>query len=181
MLLWLLIPIPQAAARPIVLVPVAFNSTNPFDSEHESRNSSFSEEADIKRNATKLIDPSIFITLREDDWRDNHHDKKIIWSIESIHHPDHGKNYPKGKSERMSVRSQVTSFLILGSVIGFIIYTYLSHVITMRRINRQLKAAQLRELVQRSAMIMASSAQQNQLNLQERRHSLINMFKGFKL
>ncbi|KIH66449.1 hypothetical protein ANCDUO_03223 [Ancylostoma duodenale] len=30
-------------------------------------------------------------------------------------------------------------------------------------------------------MIMASSAQHNQLNLCERRRSLINMFKGFKL
>ncbi|VDO29216.1 unnamed protein product [Heligmosomoides polygyrus] len=81
----------------------------------------------------------------------------------------------------MTANSQAMSFLILGSVIGFIFYTYLSHVIMMRKLNRELKAAQLRELVHRSAMIMAGSAQQNQLNLAERRRSLINMFKGFKL
>lgn len=33
MLLWLLIPIPQARARPILLVPIAFNSSNLFDSD----------------------------------------------------------------------------------------------------------------------------------------------------
>ncbi|RCN42726.1 hypothetical protein ANCCAN_11273 [Ancylostoma caninum] len=103
----------------------------------------------VKGAFQKLIDPSIFITLRENDWRDNHQNRMIIWSIESIHHPDFGKNYPKGGSQRLTARSQVMSFLILGSVIGFILYTYLSHVIMMRKINRQMKAAQLRELVQR--------------------------------
>ncbi|VDK52829.1 unnamed protein product [Cylicostephanus goldi] len=73
------------------------------------------------------------------------------------------------------------SFVILGSVIGFILYTYLSHVIMMRRLNRELKAANLRELVHRSAMIMAGSAQENDLNITERRHSLINMFGNFRL
>ncbi|PIO64483.1 hypothetical protein TELCIR_13887, partial [Teladorsagia circumcincta] len=97
-----------------------------------------------------LIDPSIFISLRQNDWRDNHQTKMIIWSLESPHHPDFGKNYPKGRSKRMNASSQVMSFLILGSVIGFILYTYLAHVITTRRLNRELKAAHLRELVHRT-------------------------------
>ncbi|CAJ0599500.1 unnamed protein product [Cylicocyclus nassatus] len=174
----------QATARPVLFVPIIFNSSNPFEPVKDENLTLLEAMASDKsniNNETKLIDPSKFITLRENDWRDNHERKMIIWSVESIHHPDYGKNYPKGGAYRLTTKSQVMSFVILGSVIGFILYTYLSHVIMMRRLNRELKAANLRELVHRSAMIMAGSAQENDLNMPERRHSLINMFGNFRL
>ncbi|KAK6011006.1 hypothetical protein OSTOST_23920, partial [Ostertagia ostertagi] len=171
------------STRPILHLPNAVNdSAQLFDTTtNETLIEAITAIEKNRTNVTNLIDPSIFISLRQNDWRDNHQTKMIIWSLESPHHPDFGKNYPKGRSKRMNASSQVMSFLILGSVIGFILYTYLAHVITTRRLDRELKAAQLRELVHRSAMIMAGSAQHNQLSLGERRHSLINMFKGFKL
>lgn len=177
MLIWLIVSLLRVSSRPVLLFPITVNA-----SEAES-NGTLLEAAssESRKNSLRLIDPSIFISLRQNDWRDNHQHRMIIWSLESPHHPDFGKNFPKGHSRRMTANSQAMSFLILGSVIGFILYTYLSHVIMMRKLNRELKAAQLRELVHRSAMIMAGSAQQNQLNLAERRRSLINMFKGFKL
>ncbi|XGW21282.1 hypothetical protein V3C99_004326 [Haemonchus contortus] len=183
MLIWLLIPLVRVSTRPILRLPNVVNST--ADSIDTYVNETLIEAITavdrIATNTSNLIDPSIFISLRQNDWRDNHQEKMIIWSLESPHHPDFGKNYPKGRSHRMNASSQVMSFLILGSVIGFILYTYLAHVITTRKLNRELKAAQLRELVHRSAMIMAGSAQHNQLNINERRRSLIEMFKGFKL
>ncbi|CAP30819.2 Protein CBG11763 [Caenorhabditis briggsae] len=85
------------------------------------------------------------------------------------------------RKRSQSKSSQLMSFCILGSVIGFILYTYFSHVIMMRRLNRENEASRLRELVHRSALIMAGSAHQNEYDFTERRHSLINMFKAFKL
>ncbi|CAO4368543.1 unnamed protein product [Caenorhabditis nigoni] len=137
-----------------------------------------------EKKKEKRIDPSTFITLKENDWRDAHEGRMIIWSHESQHHPDYGKTYTdrrKPYKYRQSKSSQLMSFCILGSVIGFILYTYFSHVIMMRRLNRENEASRLRELVHRSALIMAGSAHQNEYDFTERRHSLINMFKAFKL
>ena len=44
------------------------------------------------------------------------------------------------------------SFVILGSVIGFIIYTYVSHVIVLRRLAATRKQSQLRELIHKSVV-----------------------------
>ncbi|CAI2349592.1 unnamed protein product [Caenorhabditis sp. 36 PRJEB53466] len=132
----------------------------------------------------KRIDPSMYISLRENDWRDAHEGRMIIWSHESQHHPDYAKTYTdrsKPYTYRQSKSSQLMSFCILGSVIGFILYTYFSHVLMMRKLNREREASRLRELVHRSALIMAGSAQQNEFDFSERRRSLINMFKAFKL
>ncbi|WKX99188.1 hypothetical protein Q1695_014232 [Nippostrongylus brasiliensis] len=194
MLIWLIVPLAGVSTRPVLLLPIAVNDSTAYGNEtlldvvsSSNTSNTLSSEPLLVQNVSdnagfqKAIDPSIFISLRQNDWRDNHQTKMIIWSLESPHHPDFGKNYPRGESHRSTTNSQLMSFLILGSVIGFILYTYLSHVILTRKLNRQLKAAQLRELVHRSAMIMAGSAQQNQLNLVERRRSLINLFKGFKL
>ncbi|KAF1763379.1 hypothetical protein GCK72_011645 [Caenorhabditis remanei] len=161
------------------------NITDDFDEDELIRNVT-NEKREEKKPVEKRIDPSTFITLKENDWRDAHEGRMIIWSHESQHHPDYGKTFTdrdrrKAYTYRQSKSSQLMSFCILGSVIGFILYTYFSHVIMMRKLNREREASRLRELVHRSALIMAGSAHQNEYDFSERRHSLINMFKAFKL
>ncbi|EFP06125.1 hypothetical protein CRE_05820 [Caenorhabditis remanei] len=161
------------------------NITDDFDEDELIRNVTI-EKKEEKKPVEKRIDPSTFITLKENDWRDAHEGRMIIWSHESQHHPDYGKTFTdrdrrKAYTYRQSKSSQLMSFCILGSVIGFILYTYFSHVIMMRKLNREREASRLRELVHRSALIMAGSAHQNEYDFSERRHSLINMFKAFKL
>lgn len=53
---------------------------------------------------------------------------------------------------RYSNSSKLMSFVILGSVIGFIIYTYVSHVIVLRRLAATRKQSQLRELIHKSVV-----------------------------
>ncbi|KAK5967460.1 hypothetical protein GCK32_010956 [Trichostrongylus colubriformis] len=152
MLIWLLIPVVKVLTRPFPRMPVAAANTTQESIATDANETLIEAITVIERNRTNFknfIDPSIFISLRQNDWRDNHQTKMIIWSLESPHHPDFGKSYSRGRSQRMNTSSQVMSFLILGSVIGFILYTYLAHVITMRKLNRESKAAQLRELVHR--------------------------------
>ncbi|CAI4230586.1 unnamed protein product [Auanema sp. JU1783] len=69
------------------------------------------------------------------------------------------------------------SFMILGSVIGFILYTYLGHVLMVRRLDREEKAREVREIIKRSALLFMDAEDCDN----ERRRSLINMFRGFKL
>ncbi|CAD6194150.1 unnamed protein product [Caenorhabditis auriculariae] len=163
------------------VVPMDLNSTyfgRDFDLLEAILNGTTAEDEQRK------IDPSSFISLRENDWRDAHEGRMIIWSLESQYHPDYGRTSvgnQKLDSERLTRSSQVMSFMILGSVIGFILYTYVSHVILMRKLRRLDKTSHLRELVHRSALIMAGSAQQNDYDFTERRRSLINMFRAFKL
>ncbi|CAB3402779.1 unnamed protein product [Caenorhabditis bovis] len=169
----LLIITQQFASRPIVhrnetIIEIVANNSN-----NAAHNSS-----------QKLIDTSIFITLKENDWRDAHEGRMIIWSHESQHHPDYGRAYTGKRvnyDQRYTKSSQLMSFCILGSVIGFILYTYFSHVLMVRKLNREMEAMKLRELVHRSALIMAGSAQQNEFEISERRRSLINIFRSFKL
>uniref|UniRef100_A0A0K0DBA0 Uncharacterized protein n=1 Tax=Angiostrongylus cantonensis TaxID=6313 RepID=A0A0K0DBA0_ANGCA len=73
----------------------------------------------------------------------------IFWSMESPYHRDFGKNYFKGTKLRTTGGSQLMSFLILGAVVGFIIYVYLAHVIMLRKLKRQSKTMELRKIVQR--------------------------------
>ncbi|CAI5445284.1 unnamed protein product [Caenorhabditis angaria] len=171
--------------RPVVSIPINLNSTS-IDILPKNSNSTLLQDILWGKDKKKMVDTSTYITLRENDWRDAHEGRMIIWSLESQYHPDYGKTYSKGRKinyeQRHTKSSQLMSFCILGSVIGFILYTYFSHVLMVRRLDRELEATRLRELVQRSALIMAGSVQQqNEIDLTERRRSLINMFKAFKL
>ncbi|KJH46602.1 hypothetical protein DICVIV_07347 [Dictyocaulus viviparus] len=101
MFIWMLLPLVKVSTRPIKL-PFIKNGNDSVESSHQNR--SFIDLAAEKRPKQSItaviIDPSMFISLRENDWRDNHPKKIIIWSPESSHHPDFGKSYFKGRSLR---------------------------------------------------------------------------------
>uniref|UniRef100_A0A914S0E1 Uncharacterized protein n=1 Tax=Parascaris equorum TaxID=6256 RepID=A0A914S0E1_PAREQ len=76
--------------------------------------------------------------------------------------------------------SRYISFIILGIVIAFIIYAYLNHAFAMRLIRRTQKQESFRQLIQQSALIMATSA--NAQNVRNgRRLSILNLFHAFRL
>ncbi|CAJ0578661.1 unnamed protein product, partial [Mesorhabditis spiculigera] len=79
---------------------------------------------------------SRLIGKRKDDWRDAWDKPQIIWSPESRHHPDwgrHASTLAREGSGRVTKTSKFFSFLILGAVIGFVLYTYFAHVLLLRR------------------------------------------------
>ncbi|VDM59537.1 unnamed protein product [Angiostrongylus costaricensis] len=116
-----------------------------------------------------LIDQLRFITLRENDWRDNHPKKMIFWSVESPYHPDIDTGMRKDNF-RTTGSSQLMSFLILGAVIGFIIYIYLSHVIMMRTLKRQSKGIELRKIAQRYGIGYMENSRLNETTYEYRTH-----------
>ncbi|GMT18871.1 hypothetical protein PFISCL1PPCAC_10168, partial [Pristionchus fissidentatus] len=145
---------------------------------------------DDNLNLTTSTPPNIFdvnrlIRVKSDDWRDEQPKNDIIWSHESRYHPEFGKMVARVgvENDRVGRSSQLMSFVILGTVIGFILYTYLSHVIFVRKLRRELERAQLRNLIHSSALIMAHSANQVRgfNSMGERRRSILNMFRAFKL
>ncbi|GMR41648.1 hypothetical protein PMAYCL1PPCAC_11843 [Pristionchus mayeri] len=160
-------------------------TTIPFNSSSGIINSTSAAEKSTSQELTKSFDVSRLIRVRADDWRDEQPKNDIIWSHESRYHPEFGKMVARVGSEndRVGRSSQLMSFVILGSVIGFILYTYLSHVIFVRKLRRELERAQLRHLIHSSALIMAHSAHhvRDFEGLGERRRSILNMFRAFKL
>ncbi|KAK6054422.1 hypothetical protein COOONC_08073, partial [Cooperia oncophora] len=94
---------------------------------------------DVENSTVKLIDPSIFITVRLDDWRDEHNNKAIMWSRESKYHPDFGKQYSKTAFQRTQASSRRFSIIILGIAIIFVIYIYFYNVAQERKLQRHSK------------------------------------------
>ncbi|GMS88506.1 hypothetical protein PENTCL1PPCAC_30560, partial [Pristionchus entomophagus] len=145
----------------------------------------YDDPSNLTESRPNSFDVSRIIHVRPDDWRDDQPKNDIIWSHESRHHPEFGKMVARVgvENDRVGRSSQLMSFVILGSVIGFILYTYLSHVIFVRKLRREMERAQLRNLIHSSALIMAHSANQVRdfEGLGERRRSILNMFRAFKL
>ncbi|CAJ0942115.1 unnamed protein product, partial [Mesorhabditis belari] len=149
-----------------------------------SNKSNSSLRGNDTNNETSHFDFSKLLRLRENDWRDAWDKPQIIWSPESRHHPDWGRHAATLSTEekgRATRSSRVFSFLILGGVIGFVLYTYFAHVLLMRRLREREERAHLAALIQCSALIMASSAGHHQPTPPQRRRSLINMFRAFRL
>lgn len=76
------------------------------------------------------------------------------------------------------------TFLILGSVIIFIIYVYFNHILFLKKLKRDERKERLHAVMENSLALLALSGQENfdpnEIRF-ERRSSLLNAFKKFRL
>uniref|UniRef100_A0AC35GRX7 Uncharacterized protein n=1 Tax=Panagrolaimus sp. PS1159 TaxID=55785 RepID=A0AC35GRX7_9BILA len=111
-------------------------------------------------------------------------EKEIIWSHESQHHPDFAKFYGQTDNikDRIASYSLGMTFVILGSVICFIIFVYINHIIMAKKLKKQERQEELQALIESSLALLASSGQTVESNLNlERKSSLLNAFRKFRL
>ncbi|VDK56957.1 unnamed protein product [Anisakis simplex] len=135
-------------------------------------------------NMSLLLDA--LISDQNDDWRAGMNEPVIIWSHESKYHPDYGK-YSPGIIQRYiaeTATSRYMSFVILGIVVAFLLYVYLNHLFEMRMLRRLREQERLRQILQQSAIIMANSVVAQHMNdatANQRRLSILNLFRAFRL
>uniref|UniRef100_A0A914WY77 Uncharacterized protein n=1 Tax=Plectus sambesii TaxID=2011161 RepID=A0A914WY77_9BILA len=135
--------------------------------------------------------------IARDDWRAPIDKPVVIWSKESQWHPDFGKDDEGvgGEQDRVSVTSRYMSFAILGSVVAFVFYAYLSHIMYAKKMKRREE-----RVIKLSSLMIKAGYDTSTLNLPqivihdefddgeiepsgsgERRRSILNLFKGFRL
>ena len=74
------------------------------------------------------------------------------------------------------------TFVILGSVICFIMFVYVNHIIMAKKLKKQQRRQELQTLIENSLALLASSGQTVESGLTlERKSSLLNAFRQFRL
>ncbi|KAI6174276.1 hypothetical protein M3Y98_01172800 [Aphelenchoides besseyi] len=107
---------------------------------------------------------------------------ELIFSAESKHHPEFGQLRESDiVGDRLKVPSLVMSFLILGSVLVAVVVIFAKHLILQRRLEREME----QERKQSEETMLPDSddltQQQTHRSSHDRRRSILNVFREFRL